>query len=447
MNDKLPSVRLPLPGPKAREWIERDRARVSTSYTRVYPLVAEAGRGAVVWDPDGNRFLDFAAGIAVCSTGHCHPEVVAAIREQAERLIHISGTDFYYLPQVRLAETMGEIAPMRGEVRVYFGNSGTEAMEAAIKLARYKTGRQHIVAFFGGFHGRTLGALSLTASKWVQRAGFSPLLSSVHHVPYAYCFRCPVNRRVADCDVECFGLLEEFHFRRLVPPSEIAAIVVEPVQGEGGYVVPPAKFLRRIREVADRHGILLIADEVQSGMGRTGKMFAIEHFGVEPDIVTVAKGIASGMPLGLMVARKELMDWPPGAHASTFGGNPLSCAAALATIRLLRGGLVENVRVQGDRLRDRLRGLQERMPAIGEVRGLGLMIGVEMVRPKDGAPDAGLRDRVIQAAFRRGLLLLGCGDNTVRFSPPLVVDSDQVDAAFDLFRASLEEALAPGEPR
>ena len=440
MSNKGPQITTPLPGPKAKNWIERDRAKVSPSYTRSYPLVADRGEGAIVVDPDGNRFLDFAAGIAVCSTGHCHPEVVAAIREQAGKLIHMSGTDFYYGPQIELAEKLASIAPVRGDARVYFGNSGAEAVESALKLARYKTGRQHLVSFFGGFHGRTMGALSLTASKYIQRAGFSPLLGTVHHVPYAYCYRCPVNRQVDSCEVECFGTLEDFHFRRLVPPSEVAAIIVEPVQGEGGYIVPPKKFLERIRAVCDEHGILMIADEVQSGMGRTGRMFAIEHYGIEPDIVTLAKGIASGMPLGVMMARKELMDWPPGAHASTFGGNPISCAASLATLRLLEERYLENSRVQGERLIGRLRGLQAEVAAIGDVRGLGLMVGAELIRPENGAPDAPLRDRVVDIAFGKGLLLLGCGDNSVRFSPPLVVDADQVDTAFEIFRASLAEA-------
>ena len=438
MKDEAPRIRKPIPGPKAKEWIERDSRCVSTSYTRSYPLVAHHGEGAVIEDPDGNRFLDFAAGIAVCSTGHCHPEVVEAIREQAGKLIHMSGTDFYYGPQVELAEMVAGIAPMKGENRVYFGNSGTEAVEAALKLARYKTGRQHFVGFFGGFHGRSMGSLSLTASKTIQRKGFSPLLGNVHHVPYAYCYRCPVNRQVDTCDVECFGMLEEFHFPRLVSPSEVAAILVEPIQGEGGYVVPPAKFLQRIRDLCDRHGILMIADEIQSGVGRTGKMFAIEHFGIEPDIVTMAKGVASGMPLGLMVARADLMDWPPGAHASTFGGNPVSCAAALATLRLVRDRYAENARVQGERLTRGLREIQKKAPAIGDVRGLGLMVGAEIVRPDSGEKDSALRDRIIDAAFERGLLLLGCGDNSVRFSPPLVVESGQVDTALEIFQASLQ---------
>ncbi len=438
MQDEAPRIRKPIPGPKAREWIERDSRCVSTSYTRSYPLVAHHGEGAVIEDPDGNRFLDFAAGIAVCSTGHCHPEVVEAIREQAGKLIHMSGTDFYYGPQVELAEMVAGMAPMKGENRVYFGNSGTEAVEAALKLARYKTGRQHFVGFFGGFHGRSMGSLSLTASKTIQRKGFSPLLGNVHHVPYAYCYRCPVNRQVDTCDVECFGMLEEFHFPRLVSPSEVAAILVEPIQGEGGYVVPPAKFLQRIRDLCDRHGILMIADEIQSGVGRTGKMFAIEDFGIEPDIVTMAKGVASGMPLGLMVARADLMDWPPGAHASTFGGNPVSCAAALATLRLVRDRYAENAQVQGERLTRGLREIQKEAPAIGDVRGLGLMVGAEIVQPDSGEKDSALLDRIIDAAFERGLLLLGCGDNSVRFSPPLVVESGQIDTALEIFRASLQ---------
>ncbi len=443
MPDKVPKIVTPLPGPRARAWINRDTGRVSPSYTRVYPLVVERGEGASVQDVDGNWFLDFTAGIAVCSTGHCHPEVVRAISEQASRLIHMSGTDFYYSPQIRLAEEIASLVPIDGPVKVFFGNSGAEANEAAIKLARYHTGRQRILAFFGSFHGRTMGALSLTASRAVQRRGFAPLVPGVEHLPYAYCYRCPVNRQVETCDVECFGLATDYHFLRTVPPEEVAAIVIEVVQGEGGYVVPPKKFLDRVQEVAREHGIVIIADEVQSGMGRTGRMFASEHFEFKPDMITIAKGIASGLPLGLCVARESLMDWKPGSHASTFGGNPVACAAALATIRLLKESYVENAQLQGDRLMTGLRGVMARHPLIGDLRGLGLMVGAEIIVPGyDRRKDPGKREAIVAAAFERGLLLLGCGDNTVRFCPPLVVTGEEIDTCVRIFEEAVAEVEA-----
>lgn len=328
----LPKLVTPLPGPRARAIIERDDRVISPSYTRSYPLVADRGEGAIVMDADGNRFLDFAAGIAVVATGHCHPKVVKAIQEQAARLIHMSGTDFYYENMVRLAEKLAGLVGGNSAHRVYFGNSGTEAIEASIKLARYHTGRGQFVAFMGAFHGRTMGSLALTGSKSVQKKGFFPLMPGAHHVPYAYCYRCAYGKSPDSCGVECVKAIENELFRTTVPPEEVAAIFVEPVQGEGGYVVPPRKFFDELRKLADKYGILLVADEVQSGMGRTGKMFASQHFGLEPDVITLAKGIASGMPLGATVARAELMDWKPGAHASTFGGNPVAVAASLATI-------------------------------------------------------------------------------------------------------------------
>jgi len=439
----VPHLVTPLPGPRARDWIRRDTGRVSPSYTRAYPLVVERGEGASILDVDGNWFLDFTAGIAVCSTGHSHPEVVKAIAEQAARLIHMSGTDFYYSPQIQLAEEIASLVPTDGPVKVFFGNSGAEANEAAIKLARYHTGRQRILAFFGSFHGRTMGALSLTASRAVQKRGFAPLVPGVEHVPYAYCYRCPVNRKVEDCDVECFGLATDFHFLRTVPPEEVAAIVIEVVQGEGGYVVPPRKFLDRVQEVARQHGILIIADEVQSGMGRTGKMFASEHFGFRPDLLTIAKGVASGLPLGLCVARESVMNWVPGSHASTFGGNPVSCAAALTTLRLLKEKYVENARIQGDRLLAGLKGIMSRHAIIGDVRGLGLMVGAEIISPGPGRKrDPRGRDAIVEKGFLRGLLLLGCGDNTVRFSPPLVISNDEVETCLRIFEASVAEVEA-----
>src|SRR5438094_1138060 len=377
----MPQISGPLPGPNATRIIERDKRVLSPSYTRSYPLVVDRGEGCMVIDVDGNRFLDFNAGIAVVATGHCHPRVVKAIQEQAARLIHMSGTDFYYLNMVELAEKLAAIAPGPAERRVYFGNSGTEAMEAAMKLARYHTGRHRFIAFTGAFHGRTFGSLSLTASKAVQRKGFGPLLSGVTHVPFTNPYRCPYPHPPGDC--QCARLVVEFieHqlFRTLVPPEEVAAIVVEPIQGEGGYVVPPAGFLGRLRELADRHGILLVFDEVQCGMGRTGRMWASEHFHTVPDILITAKGIASGLPLGVMIARADLMAWKPGAHASTFGGNPIACAAALETIRLLEEKYISNARRMGDYLLERLGGWAEKHPTVGDVRGKGLMIGIELV--------------------------------------------------------------------
>ncbi|RME01836.1 MAG: acetyl ornithine aminotransferase family protein [Deltaproteobacteria bacterium] len=434
-----PRIVTELPGPKAKRILEIDRRYVSPSYTRDYPLVVERAEGMVIEDPDGNRFLDFAAGIAVTATGHCHPKVVAAITEQASRLIHMSGTDFYYAPQALLAEKLARIAPGENEKRVFFCNSGTEAVEAGIKLARYHTGRKAIIGFYGAFHGRTLGALSLTASKTVQRNRFLPLLPGTFHAPYAYCYRCPVNRRPETCAIECADFIEETLFKHTLPPQEVAAIIVEPIQGEGGYVVPPAGFLEKLTAVARKHDILLIADEVQSGMGRTGKMFASEHFGFQPDILLTAKGIASGMPLGAVIARKEVMDWKPGAHASTFGGNPVSCAAALATIELLESGLIENAATMGAHLMERLGALQARHPAIGQVRGKGLMVGAELVTDREARTRASkLRNDLVMAAFQRGLLLLGCGENTVRFAPPLIVTREEIDQAVEIF----EEALA-----
>jgi len=444
MPPTVPQIITPLPGPKAKAWIDRDVCRVSPSYTRVYPLVVERGEGAAILDVDGNWFLDFTAGIAVTATGHCHPEVVKSIAEQAAKLIHMSGTDFYYGPQIRLAEEISALVPIEGPVKVFFGNSGAEANEAAIKLARYHTGRPRILAFFGSFHGRTLGALSLTSSRSIQKRGFFPMVPGVEHVPYAYCYRCPVNRQVETCDVECFSLATDYLFPRTMPPEEVAAIVVEVVQGEGGYVVPPPKFLERIQKTALEHGILVIADEVQSGMGRTGKMFASEHFDFHPDIITIAKGIASGLPLGLCVARESIMRWTPGSHASTFGGNPVACAAALTTLRLLKAQYLENARVQGERLLGGVRGVMSRHRIIGDVRGLGLMVGAEIVVPdtSDRRKDARGRDAIVEKAFRRGLLLLGCGDNTVRFCPPLIVSASEVDTCLGIFEQAVAELEA-----
>jgi len=434
----LPVLAGPLPGPRARAVIERDAQFVSPSYTRSYPLVAAKGEGAIVEDVDGNRFLDFNAGIAVVAAGHCHPEVVRSIQEQAARLIHMSGTDFYYEELAALAQKLSEIAPGEMPRRVSFGNSGAEAIEGAIKLARYATGRDKIIAFLGSFHGRTMGALSLTARKAVQRAGFGPLIPGVTHALYPYCYRCPFGQRPETCDVECVRHIEHTLLKTISPAEETAAIVVEPVQGEGGYIVPPKRFFDELSRVCRENGILLVLDEVQSGMGRTGKMWAAEHFDVVPDIFAVAKGIASGMPLGATVARADLMTWPPGAHASTFGGNPVSCAAALTTIRLLEDSLVENAARSGEYLRARMNSWPSRFPNVGDVRGLGLMIGVELVRnqaTKEKAPE--IRDRVVELAFQRGLLILGAGDNTLRICPPLIVTREQCDYALDTLETCL----------
>ena len=437
-DSSVPDIRTPLPGPKAKAIIERDGRFVSPSYTRDYPFVIARGEGAVVEDVDGNRFLDCAAGIAVNSTGVSHPDVVRAICDQAQKFIHMSGTDFYYEPQVRLAEELASIAPIDGEVRTFFANSGTETTEAAIKLSRYFTKRQGIIAFFGGFHGRSLGALSLTASKSIQRRGFGPMMPGVYHAPYPDPYR--FDGSADACAAAALSFIKDQLLVHLVAPDEVAAIVVEPIQGEGGYVVPPAAFLQGLRELTTQHGMLLVVDEVQSGMGRTGKMFASEHFDLKADIVNIAKGIASGLPLGVTCARADLMTWPPGAHASTFGGNPVSCAAANATIKLLKDGLVANAATVGAHLAEGLRDLQARHPLIGEVRGKGLMIGIELVRDrttKERAVEE--RNALVQAMFRRGVLVLGAGKNAIRLAPPLVLTIDQANEVLRIFDEGLSE--------
>ncbi len=437
---KLPRLVTPLPGPAAKEVLQLDGKYVSPSYTRSYPLVAKTGRGALVEDVDGNVFLDFAAGIAVVSTGHCHPEVVAAIQKQAAELIHMSGTDFYYPSLVELAQRLCAITPGQQPKRVYFGNSGTEAIEAAIKLARYHTKREKLIAFYGCFHGRTMGSLSLTASKAVQRKGFGTLLAGVFHVPYPYCYRCPYGLRPESCCTECAAVLERELFKKIVDPEEVAAIIVEPIQGEGGYVPAPPEFLQELQRICRKYGILLVSDEVQCGMGRTGKWWAGDHAGLEPDILCTAKGVASGMPLGATIARADVMDWTPGAHASTFGGNPVCIAAALATIGLIERTYMENARRMGEFLFSRMANWCERHKIVGDIRGKGLMIGIEIVRDqktKEKAHD--LRDRLVQMAFAKGLLVLGAGENTVRLSPPLVIDEEQADFAVRTLDACLSE--------
>jgi len=439
----VPDLKTPLPGPKAKAIIDRDAAVVSPSYTRSYPFVMARGEGATVEDVDGNRFLDCAAGIAVNSTGHSHPAVVAAIVEQAGKFLHMSGTDFYYEPQVRLGEEMNAIAPWQGPKKSFFSNSGTEAIEAAVKLARYHSRRQGIIAFLGSFHGRTMGSLSLTSSRAIQRKGFGPPLSGVYHAPYPNPYRRPVGQSVDECAAVAMAYIEEQILVHLVSPDEVAAVVVESIQGEGGYVVPPPAFHQALREMTRKHGMLLIVDEVQSGMGRTGRMFAIEHFGVEPDIVSTAKGIASGLPLGVTTARADVMAWPPGSHASTFGGNPVSCAAALATIKLLKDSLMANAADVGRHFADGLRALQDKHALIGDVRGFGLMIGVELVRDRLTKERATAeRDRLVDECFKRGLLVLGAGRNTLRLSPPLVLTRDEASTAVRIIDESLAAVAA-----
>jgi len=432
-----PHIKTPLPGPRAKAIIDRDSRYVSPSYTRDYPFVIARGEGAVVEDVDGNRFLDCAAGIAVNSTGVSHPEVVKAICDQAQKFIHMSGTDFYYEPQVRLAEELASIAPIDGDVRTFFANSGTEATEAAIKLARYHTKRAGIIAFLGAFHGRSLGSLALTASKAVQRRGFGPFMPGVYHAPYPDPYRASSPEAAT---AQSLSYIEDQLFTHLAAPDEIAAVVVEPIQGEGGYIVPPPAFLHGLRQLTRKHGILLVVDEVQSGMGRTGKMFAADHIGLRADIVTIAKGIASGLPLGVACARAEIMSWPPGAHASTFGGNPVACAAANATIGLLKGGLVANAASVGEHLLAGLRALQQKHAIIGDVRGRGLMIGIELVRDrqtKERATDE--RNALVQAVFRRGVLILGAGRNAVRLAPPLVLTRAQAESVLRILDDALGE--------
>ncbi|MGB6191420.1 MAG: acetyl ornithine aminotransferase family protein [Terracidiphilus sp.] len=434
----------PLPGPRARAAVEADARLISPSYTRSYPLVAKRGRGTRIEDVDGNEFLDFAAGIAVTSTGHCHPEVVAAIQKQAAELIHISGTDFYDEHLTDLATRLSAVAPMKGPHKFFYGNSGAEAVECALKLARYHTGRQHIIAFLGAFHGRTMGALSLTASKPQQKRRFAPLVPGVTHVRYPYAYRgCMGGPQEEEAfALGCARYIEEKLFKTIVPPEEVAAIFVEPIQGEGGYVVAPTNFMRELRRICDRHGILLVADEVQSGAGRTGKWWAIEHTGVEPDIVCMAKGIASGMPLGVCMAKASVMDWVPGSHASTFGGNPVSLAAALATMDVLEREGIENAAKVGAKILARLEGWKKTHPLVGDVRGRGLMIGIELVKDKTTRePAATLRNRVESLAFERGLMILGCGETSLRLCPPLIVSEEEATVALDI----LEDALTQVE--
>jgi 4-aminobutyrate aminotransferase len=437
-----PKIKTALPGPNAKRVLAGDEKYISPSYTRSYPLVAKRGRGVVIEDVDGNEFFDFSAGIAVTSTGHCHPHVVAAIQKQAGELIHMSGTDFYYENMVELAERLSKVAPMPGPHKIYYGNSGTEAVECALKLARYHTKRQNIIAFFGAFHGRTMGSLSLTASKPQQRRRFAPLMPGVTHVRYPDVYRgCEGGAQDAEAfALGCARFIEDKLFKTTLPPEEVAAIFVEPIQGEGGYVVAPTVFMQELRRICDRHGILLVADEVQSGTGRTGKWWAIEHTGVQPDIVCMAKGIASGMPLGVVMTKADVMDWVPGSHASTFGGNPVCIAAALATLDVIeREHLLENSAAVGNHMLKRMSDWPEKHKLVGDVRGRGLMLGVDIVKHKQTKEYAAdLRDKIVDLAFERGVLFLGCGPSAIRLSPPLVVTQEEADVAIDV----LDECIA-----
>jgi 4-aminobutyrate aminotransferase len=433
-----PVIKTELPGAKAREIIAADAQYVTPSYPRPdYKLVAEKGYGVWIEDVDGNVFLDCNAGVAVCSTGHCHPEIVEAITKQTETLIHMCGTDYYYRHMPALGKKLDEIVPIKSPTKTHFANSGAEAVETALKLAMYHTKRQKFISFFGSFHGRTLGALSLTSSKKAQRSGFGRQALDVTHVPFPNCFRCPFNLGKCDNGDCCLGTIDWIEnrlFNTTTPPEEVAGIVVEVVQGEGGYVPAPKEFMKALRRICDEHGIMLIVDEVQSGMGRTGKMFATDYYDIEPDIMCLAKGIGSGLPIGVCVARADIMDWHKGAHASTFGGNPVCIASALKTIELLENGLTENARVVGEYLQKGLRDLMQKYDQIGDVRGLGLMVGVEFVESKQtmkAAPE--LRDKIEMACFNRGLIILGCGANTIRWSPPLILTKENVDVALEIF--------------
>ncbi len=439
-----PRLKTALPGPRAAQVVADDHRLVSPSYTRSYPLVAKSGKGIRITDVDGNEFLDFAAGIAVNSTGHCHPEVVAAIQKQAAELIHISGTDFYYEHMVQIAERLSQVAPMPGPHRYYFGNSGAEAIECAMKVARYHTGRQQFISFFGAFHGRTYGAMSLTGSKPQQRRRFAPFVPGVTHVRYPYAYRgCTGGpQQEKEFALGCARYIEEVLFKKTLPPEEVAAIFIEPIQGEGGYIVAPDIFMQELRGICDRHGILLVVDEIQSGAGRTGKWWAVEHSGVQPDIVCIAKGIASGMPLGICMTRAELMDWKPGSHASTFGGNPISIAAALVTMDIIEREAMANAEKVGQLMLTRMTSWMQKYSHVGDVRGRGLMLAMELVQDKaTRTPAPALRDRIVELAFERGLLFLGCGETSLRLSPPLVLSEQEATIALDV----LEESLAIAE--
>lgn len=434
MDLSYPEIKTELPGKKAKMIMAKDKRYCSSSYIKEYPLVIERGEGAMVVDVDGNRFLDFMAGIAVNVTGYSHPRVVDAVKKQCDKFFHICSTDFYYASFSNLAERLARIAPISGEKSVFLTNSGSEAVDTAIKLARYHTKRPYIIAFLGAFHGRTMGAVSLNASKAKQRSYFAPLVPGVYHVPYGYCYRCAYHLKYPSCQITCADVIENILCESLMSPDEIAAVFVEPIQGEGGYVVPPDEFHLKLREFTRKHDILLVVDEIQSGMGRTGKFLAIENFNIEPDVILLAKGLASGLPLGAVIANKRYMTWTSGTHGSTFGGNPVACESALATIDLVEKELMANAAKVGGRLLRKLKNLKKKHPLIGDVRGMGLMIGVELIKDLKTREPATLEvSDIVRQAFTRGLLILPCGESVIRFCPPLIISPEEVDVAVDVF--------------
>ncbi len=436
-----PKIVVTPPGPKARELVRKDEKFISPSYGRFYPLVVESGKGCIVKDVDGNEYIDFNSGLVCMGVGHNHPKVVAAIKNQCDRFLHYSNTDFYYREVVDLAEKLAQITPGGSEKKVYFGNSGAEAVEAAVKLAKWHSRRQLFIGFTGAFHGRTIGALSFTASKPTQKRYFFPLMPGVTHVPYAYCYRCPFKLTYPDCHYWCVDFIDEYVLQKYVPPEDTAAILFESIQGEGGYVVPPPEYFQRIKKLADKYGLLLIDDEVQSGMGRTGKWFAIEHWGVEPDIVCTAKALASGLPLGATIAKAKIMDWVPGSHASTFGGNPLSCVAASAVIDVVKEEkLLENATKQGSYILKRLGELKEQSEIVGDVRGKGLMIGMEIVEDKESKKPAPQKvTEIMMRSWKRGINVITCGASTIRIAPPIIITRDLVDSALDIIEDVTKE--------
>lgn len=436
-----PKIIVTPPGPKARELVKKDENVISPSYGRFYPLVVESGRGCIVRDVDGNEYIDFNSGLVCLSVGHSHPKVVAAIKNQCDRFLHYSNTDFFYAEVINLAEKLAEITPGNFDKKVYFGNSGAESIEAAVKLAKWHTHKQRFIGFISAFHGRTIGALSFTASKPTQRRYFFPLMPGVTHVPYPYCYRCPFKLTYPDCHYWCIDFIDEFVLHKYVPPEEVAAILLEPIQGEGGYVVPPPEYFQRLKKIADKYGILLIDDEVQAGMGRTGKWFAIEHWGVEPDILCSAKALASGLPLGAAIAKSKIMDWVGGSHASTFGGNPLSCVAANAVINVTREErLLENATVQGAYIMKRLEELKQQTEIVGDVRGKGLMIGMEIVENKETKKPAPKKAaEIMKRSWKRGVAVITCGVSTIRIAPPLNITKELVDSALEIIGDVVKE--------
>ncbi len=434
-----PKIKVTPPGPKAKKIVERDEAIISPSFGRAYPLVVESAQGNIVKDVDGNEFIDMNAGLAVCSVGHGHPKLKEAIKKQVDKFIHYSYTDFFYEDYVDLGEDLSKILPMKGQKKVFYGNSGAESIEAAMKVSRYHSGRQGYLAYIGSFHGRTMGAVTLTASKPYQRAKFSPLIPGAEHIFYPYCYRCPFNLECPSCAYACVDYIDDHLFHKYLPPDEVAMLIAEPIQGEGGYVVPPKGYFTKLKKLLDEHGILFAVDEVQSGVGRTGKWWAIEHWDVEPDILCTAKGIAAGLPLGVMASKAEIQDWKPGSHASTFGGNPVSCAAASAVLDIIKTEkLLDNATEQGNHIKKRLNEMKEEHPMIGDVRGKGLMVGVEIVKDKDTKEVAPKEtSEIMMECFRNGLAIVNCGVNVIRWMPPLTITRDLIDPSLEIFEKAL----------